>query len=247
MRVPERGGSRRTPARVRGPRPARRRGCRRLVGHDAGTAGDRRWSTVTALLGDAPSTLARFSSPLCTVVEAASYLAVPASTLTSRATGYRRARAGHADPFVPRQRRGHQTIAGSVIGLDEAGVSPCSCGGCPAAWQAGPRLRRRTGPAPDVRDELDREDDESDDEHDVDERADDVQDQPEQPETEQDGGDGPQQGGSCRCRVRWRGSRRPHPSLRRSPRPGLLASGALTERGMAVDRPAGVSGLLRGG
>jgi hypothetical protein len=41
-------------------------GCRRLVRQDGGTAGDRRWSSVTALLGDASSTLDRFSSALST-------------------------------------------------------------------------------------------------------------------------------------------------------------------------------------
>jgi hypothetical protein len=69
-------------------------GCRRLVGQVGGTAGDRRWSSVTALLGDAPSTLDRFSSALYTVAEAARYLDVPASTFTSWAKGYRRAGKG---------------------------------------------------------------------------------------------------------------------------------------------------------
>lgn len=45
---------------------------------------------MTALLGDAPSALDRFSSPLYTVTEAARYLDVPASTLTTWAKGYRR-------------------------------------------------------------------------------------------------------------------------------------------------------------
>ncbi len=45
---------------------------------------------MTALLGDSPSALDRFSSPLYTVAEAARYLDVPVSTLTSWAKGYRR-------------------------------------------------------------------------------------------------------------------------------------------------------------
>jgi len=53
---------------------------------------------VTALLSDAPSAFDRFSSPLYTVGEAARYLAVPASTLTSWAKGYRRA--GKGRPVV---------------------------------------------------------------------------------------------------------------------------------------------------
>jgi uncharacterized protein (DUF433 family)/transposase-like protein len=52
---------------------------------------------VTALLGDAPSALDRFSSPLYTVAEAARYLDVPASTLASWAKGYRRARRGRPE------------------------------------------------------------------------------------------------------------------------------------------------------
>jgi hypothetical protein len=55
------------------------------------TAGERRWTTVNALLDDAPSGLDRFSSPLYTVAETARYLDVPASTLTPWAKGYRRA------------------------------------------------------------------------------------------------------------------------------------------------------------
>jgi uncharacterized protein (DUF433 family) len=51
---------------------------------------------VTALLGDAPSGLDRFSSPLYTVAEAARYLDVPASTLASWAKGYRRAGRGRS-------------------------------------------------------------------------------------------------------------------------------------------------------
>jgi len=50
------------------------------VGQDGGKAEDRRWSIVTALLGDAPTALDRFSSPLYTMAEAARYLDVPAST-----------------------------------------------------------------------------------------------------------------------------------------------------------------------
>ncbi|MBC7560314.1 MAG: hypothetical protein H7270_13410 [Dermatophilaceae bacterium] len=42
---------------------------------------------MTAVLGDAPSALDRFSSSLCTVTEAACYLDVPASTLASWAKG----------------------------------------------------------------------------------------------------------------------------------------------------------------
>ena len=53
---------------------------------------------MTALLSDAPSAFDRFSSPLYTVGEAARYLAVPASTLTSWAKGYRRA--GKGRPVV---------------------------------------------------------------------------------------------------------------------------------------------------
>jgi hypothetical protein len=53
---------------------------------------------VTALLGDVPSALDRFSSPLYTVAEAARYLDVPASTLTSWAKGY--PRAGKGGPEV---------------------------------------------------------------------------------------------------------------------------------------------------
>jgi uncharacterized protein (DUF433 family)/transposase-like protein len=49
---------------------------------------------VTALLGDVPSALDRFSSPLYAVAEAARYLDVPASTLTSWAKGYRHAGKG---------------------------------------------------------------------------------------------------------------------------------------------------------
>ena len=52
---------------------------------------------MTALLGDAPSTLDRFSSPLYTVTEAARYLDVPASTLASWAKGYRRAGKGRPE------------------------------------------------------------------------------------------------------------------------------------------------------
>jgi hypothetical protein len=58
------------------------------------TAGERRWTTVTAVLDDAPSGLDRFSSPLYTVAETARYLDVPASTLTSWGKGYRRAGKG---------------------------------------------------------------------------------------------------------------------------------------------------------
>ena len=68
---------------------------------------------MTALLGDAPSALDRFSSPLYTVAEAARYLDVPASTLTSWAKGYRRAGKGRpaltGSPVlttVPAPRRG---------------------------------------------------------------------------------------------------------------------------------------------
>ncbi|MDQ3344552.1 MAG: DUF433 domain-containing protein [Actinomycetota bacterium] len=53
---------------------------------------------MTALLGDAPSALDRFASPLYTVVEAARYLDVPASTLTTWVKGYRRA--GKGRPVV---------------------------------------------------------------------------------------------------------------------------------------------------
>ncbi|MEX2289081.1 MAG: DUF433 domain-containing protein [Mycobacteriales bacterium] len=49
---------------------------------------------MTALLGDAPSALDRFSSLLYTVAEAARYLDVPASTLATWAKGYRRAGKG---------------------------------------------------------------------------------------------------------------------------------------------------------
>ena len=49
---------------------------------------------MTAVLGDAPSVLDRFSSPLYTVAEAARYLDVPASTLATWAKGYRRAGKG---------------------------------------------------------------------------------------------------------------------------------------------------------
>lgn len=52
---------------------------------------------MTALLGDAPSGLDRFSSPLYPVAEAARYLDVPASTLTSWAKGYRRAGKGRPE------------------------------------------------------------------------------------------------------------------------------------------------------
>lgn len=52
---------------------------------------------MTALLGDAPSALDRFSSPLYTVTEAARYLDVPASTLASWAKGYRRAGKGRPE------------------------------------------------------------------------------------------------------------------------------------------------------
>jgi len=68
---------------------------------------------VTALLGDAPSALDRFSSPLYTVAEAARYLDVPASTLATWAKGYRRAGKGRpavtGSPVlttVPSPRRG---------------------------------------------------------------------------------------------------------------------------------------------
>lgn len=53
---------------------------------------------MTALLGDAPPALDRFSAPLYTVAEAARYLDVPASTLASWARGYRRA--GRERPAV---------------------------------------------------------------------------------------------------------------------------------------------------
>lgn len=52
---------------------------------------------MTALLGDAPSALDRFSSPLYTVSEAARYFDVPASTLASWAKGYRRAGKGRPE------------------------------------------------------------------------------------------------------------------------------------------------------
>jgi hypothetical protein len=40
-------------------------------------------SVMTAVLDSSPGTLDRFSSPLCTVAEAARYLDVPASTLAT--------------------------------------------------------------------------------------------------------------------------------------------------------------------
>lgn len=52
---------------------------------------------MTALLGDAPSALDRFSSPLYTVAEAERYLDVPASTLASWARGYWRAGKGRPE------------------------------------------------------------------------------------------------------------------------------------------------------
>lgn len=52
---------------------------------------------MTALLGDAPSALDRFSSPLYTVAEAARYLDVPVSTVQSWAKGYRRAGTGRPE------------------------------------------------------------------------------------------------------------------------------------------------------
>lgn len=52
---------------------------------------------MTALHGDAPSALNRFVSPLYTVAEAARYLDVPASTLTSWAKGYRRVGKGRPE------------------------------------------------------------------------------------------------------------------------------------------------------
>ena len=52
---------------------------------------------MTALLGDAPPALDRFSSPLYTVTEAARYLDVPATTLASWAKGYRRAGKGRTE------------------------------------------------------------------------------------------------------------------------------------------------------
>lgn len=58
---------------------------------------------MTALLGDAPPALDRFSSPLYTVAEAARYLDVPASTLNSWAKGYRRTG------------RGRQAVVGSPV------------------------------------------------------------------------------------------------------------------------------------
>ncbi len=68
---------------------------------------------MTALLGDAPSALDRFSSPLYTVAEAARYLDVPASTLATWGKGYRRAGKGRpavtGSPVlttVPSPRRG---------------------------------------------------------------------------------------------------------------------------------------------
>ena len=52
---------------------------------------------MTTVLDSPPGTSNRFSSPLCTVAEAARYLDVPASTLATWVKGYRRRSAGRPD------------------------------------------------------------------------------------------------------------------------------------------------------